>query len=120
MPLKLARLVAVLIALVVPLQGMAALAASQCMAFNHHDAPALHHHAAAGEDHGSHGDPEQKAEDKASHCAPCAACCASASLAAPPVQTVGADAPHARIESLHATFAPGLPPDELDRPPLPL
>jgi hypothetical protein len=103
---------------------MAALAASQCMAFNHHDAPAMHHDAPADHDHGSHGHQEQKGEhdgdDKASHCGPCAACCASASLAAPPVQSSGVDAPHARVDSLPVSFTPGLPPDELDRPPLSL
>ena len=38
MPLTLLRLVAVLVALVVPLQGMASVMAAQCMASAHHDA----------------------------------------------------------------------------------
>ena len=117
---KLLRLIAVLVAFVVPLQGMAALAASQCMSLDHHEAPAMHHEGASDHDHAAHPHDEQKAEDTSSHCGPCAACCASVSLATPPVQCLDLDAPEARMAPLHASFVAGIPPDELDRPPLAL
>jgi hypothetical protein len=119
MPLKLARLLAVVVALVVPLQGMASVMAGQCMAFGHHDAPM--EHADAGSKHDAH-DHEHEAhespETKSPHCGPCAACCGSASMAASPI-TVGAvstvaDAPYVFASLPPARLAPG----ELDRPPL--
>jgi hypothetical protein len=126
MPLKLVRLIAVVVALVVPLQGMAALAASQCMALGHHEAPAMHHDAQAahadGHDHDSHaasGDPDASDEADGSHCGPCTACCASASIAGPSALVIEPDtfsAPYAFVSQPPVRLAP----DELDRPPLPL
>jgi hypothetical protein len=115
---KLARLLAFVIALVVPLQGMASVMAGQCMAFGHHDAPMSH------ADDGHHGDHEghdgQAPESKSPHCGPCAACCASASMAAPSIATgavsTTTDAPYSFAFLPPARLAPG----ELDRPPLAL
>jgi hypothetical protein len=107
------------IALVVPLQGMASIMAGQCMAFGHHDAPMSHaddgHHG-----HGGHEGHDQDAESKSPHCGPCAACCASASMAAPSIVidavSTTTDAPYVLAFLPPARLAPG----ELDRPPLAL
>jgi len=113
-------LAATLLALAVPLQGMAAVAAGQCMAFGHHQN-------AGGQDHGSHehdGDagsqePADKHADEgqSSHCGPCAACCASASMAAPAAaSTLAAPSP---VEHFFSQLAPpGVEPQRFDRPPL--
>ena len=125
MPLKLARLLAVVVALVVPLQGMASVMAGQCMAFGHHDAPASHagggHAGHDGHDaHAGHDGHEAEPESKSPHCGPCAACCASASMAAPSI----AGDPAATSYEAPQTFAllppARLAPGELDRPPLAL
>lgn len=129
MPLKLVRLVAVLVALVVPLQGMAALAASQCMALGHHDAAMAHDAQASQEGHEHHGhdaaadhDGHAKADDSdsgSSHCGPCTACCASATIAGPAPLAIEPDtfsAPYAFVAQPPVRLAP----DELDRPPLAL
>lgn len=119
------RLLAVLIALVVPLQGMASVMAGQCMAFGHHEAPMSH--AADGHEghdshdgHGGHDGHGDEPESKSPHCGPCAACCGSASMAAPslPIGAVStpADAPYVFASLPPARFPPG----ELDRPPLAL
>lgn len=114
-------LAATLLALAVPLQGMAAVAAGQCMAVGHHQD-------AGGQDHGSHahdgdaGTHEHPAdmqadEDQSPHCGPCAACCASASMAAPAAASVlAAPSP---VEHFFSQLAPpGVEPQRFDRPPL--
>jgi hypothetical protein len=127
MPLKLVRLIAVLVALVVPLQGMAALAASQCMALGHHDAAAMDHaaHAMDRDAHAEHGDGHDHASHAASdepegtHCGPCTACCASATIAGAAPLAIEPDAfsaPYAFVAQPPVRLAP----DELDRPPLAL
>ena len=90
-------LVAVLVALVVPLQGAAAVAAGQCMALGHHqeggpDQP--HVHDGSDDAAGVHEHSGQTAVDTAvegseegaknPHCGPCAACCSSVSIAGNP------------------------------------
>ena len=74
MPLKLARLLAVLVALVVPLQGMAAVAAGQCMALGHHQDAGDNGHGmttATGHDHDahSHADGGKHAEESGTNAA---------------------------------------------------
>jgi hypothetical protein len=77
MALKLLRLVAVLMALVVPLQGLAAVSAAQCMALGHHQDGDEH-----GHDVHSHADDGQVGKPETNgHCGPCAACCASVAIA---------------------------------------
>ncbi len=120
MPLTLLRVVAVLVALVVPLQGMASVMAAQCMASAHHDAPVSH----ADESHDGHGDGHEASsapESKSSHCGPCAACCASASMAAPSITNSALAAAAAEAPSGFAPLPPArLAPHLLDRPPLAL
>jgi hypothetical protein len=111
---KLVRLLAVVIALVVPLQGMASVMAGQCMAFGHHDDAPMSH---ADDGHDGH---DHETESKSPHCGPCAACCGSASMAAPSLSigavSATADAPYVLAVLPPARLAPG----ELDRPPLAL
>src|SRR5688572_28323137 len=95
MLLRTFRLFAVaLLALTLPVQGMAAVTAAQCMAVGHHQDGSSpdHDHAEHGADdqgHASHshsdGASAQDSDEsgKSSHCGPCTACCASASIAGP-------------------------------------
>jgi hypothetical protein len=132
MPRKLLRLLAFfLLALSVPVQGMAAVTAGQCMAFGHHSGDAAesghdahaHDDAEAAHDHASHGhgDDTAKHDDggSSSHCGPCAACCASASIAGP-VNAAFPSVPSDRAYVLSQLQPPGVQPDGLDRPPLAL
>lgn len=112
--MKLARLIAVVVALVVPLQGMASVMAGQCMAFGHHDAPMSHD---AHEGHDGH---DQETESKSPHCGPCAACCASASMAAPSIAVDAAATTFEAPDTLAFLPPARLAPDDLDRPPLAL
>jgi hypothetical protein len=73
----------VFLALALPVQGMASVVAGQCMASGHHD-DAAHSH---GEDADAH---EHDEGATSSHCGPCTACCASASIAAPVVLLIPA------------------------------
>lgn len=128
MPLRLVRLIAVVVALIVPLQGMAALAASQCMALGHHDAAAMGMGMAAQDSHGDHGhegavheqDREAQSGDAPSpHCGPCTACCASAAMSGPAPLSIAPEvlgAPYVFAAEPPVRLAP----DELDRPPLAL
>lgn len=122
--MKIARLLAVVVALVVPLQGMASVMAGQCMAFGHHDAPAMDHGGHASHDgHDDHAAdshaPSGEADGMQDHCGPCAACCASATIAGPAPLALAPEAfsaPYAFVSQPPVRLAP----DELDRPPLSL
>ena len=122
------RFLAFALMALLPLQGMASVVAGQCMAFGHHqdagapdhqDAKNAHHHAhdaAGADDHDSH---KHSGGEKKSHCGPCTACCASASIAGPnwPLILPSPSDSH----YLFAQFSPlGVQPDGLFRPPLPL
>ena len=112
-----------LLAIAVPVQGMAAVAAGQCMAFGHHDAAASQEHDAHAHDDGADGHghtAQQQADDsKSPHCGPCTACCASASIAAPAVPAVLAARSY--VEHFFSQLAPpAAEPHRFDRPPLPL
>ncbi len=114
MPIKFLRLlVALALVFAIPMQGMASVTAGVCMAIGHHDtgAPASHDH---GHD-ADHSAPHE--DDSASHCAPCVACCAAASIA-PALQVfVPQESPPAAFATL--PFLPaGFLPEKLDRPPL--
>lgn len=127
------------VALAVPVQGVAAVAAGQCMAFGHHDGGMAAAHDApnngheGGPGHQGHGDgdaygspgheshqaPQQDDGASADHCAPCVACCAAAAIS-PSFQPLD---PHSGTEFLvEATGTPfsGIAPESLDRPPLAL
>ncbi|HSA88741.1 MAG TPA: hypothetical protein VLF42_02465 [Burkholderiales bacterium] len=125
MPLRFARLLAVVVALVVPLQGMALVAASQCMALGHHQDAGDNGHAHSdgdGHDHGqSHADGEKPAEENGTgvHCGPCAACCASVPIAA--LSEVSILPPPPIGQYVFSQVPPsGMEPDGVYRPPLPL
>jgi hypothetical protein len=112
------RLFAVaLLALTIPVQGMASIVAGQCMVFGHHDHggghdPAAHSHAA---DAGAQDDEA----GKASHCGSCTACCASASIAGPAPLSILPAAAHA-VQVFSQFPPPSVQLDGVDRPPLAL
>jgi hypothetical protein len=118
-----------LLVLAIPLQGMAAVTAGQCMAVGHHqDGAGQDTHAHDGADAGdqaAHAHPDGSAAEqgddggKKPQCGPCTACCASASIAGPAGLAVFAAASHAPY--LFWQFPPiGVAPDGFDRPPLAL
>jgi hypothetical protein len=114
------RILAVaLLALAVPLQGVAALVAAQCMAYGHHQAAdGAQDHAASPQDH--HGDPQHGAEaGNSAHCGPCAACCASASITGPARFSIPV-LPATAKYVLAQLPPPGVQPSPFDRPPLAL
>ena len=128
MPLRLIRFLAVAIALVLPIQGIAAVTAAQCMALSHHQDAAGHaghgeaKGAESGHDHSMHSHDESAGSaasdeaDKGSHCGPCTACCASASIAGPAGLSILSRASTAPC--VFSQFAPpSVPLDGLDRPP---
>jgi len=133
--MKFARLLLIaLLAIVVLFQGTAAVGAGQCMALGHHqgamdhDDPGHAHDGQDGQDHAApfHADeaPAKAAaggegEGAGSHCGPCAACCASASIAGPAGLSIPPSHFHAPYS--FAQLPPlGVQPDGVDRPPLAL
>jgi hypothetical protein len=118
MPNRLLRLVVVaLLTVMVPLQGMAAVAAGQCMTMGHHqDQADVHAHA---DEHGDGAVHEDRDAGKNAHCGPCAACCASATIAGPVGLPILA-AP-ANTKYIFSPFPTrGFQPHGIDRPPLAL
>jgi len=101
-------------ALLIPLQGMAAASAGICMAFGHHEAPATvsHHH--GGSEHNDHGVDDAPGQ---AHCPPCVACCATAAIVAPACGFIS-EAPAASAVAASPPVLSGMQPDTLDRPPL--
>jgi hypothetical protein len=125
--LRIFRIIAVvLLALSVPVQGMAAVTAGQCMAFGHHQDGAGQEDGHAGNgtekhDHAahSHSDDGAKQDGDTSHCGPCTACCASASIAGPAGLAIPASASNAPY--VFSQSPPlGVQPDGVYRPPLAL
>jgi hypothetical protein len=117
MSIKFVRLlVALMLALAIPLQGAASVTAGICMATGHHDAgtPASHDH---GEDGDHHPAPQDDGSDP--HCAPCVACCAAASIAPAAQVFLPEDSPAAAVAAV-PYLHPGFLPEKLDRPPLAL
>ena len=128
MSLRLIRFLAFVVALAVPVQGVAAVTAAQCMALAHHQdgtGHAGHSDAQGGEsghDHSMHshheaaGNTDSDEAGSGSHCGPCTACCASASIAGPAGLSIlswASSAPY-----VFSQFAPpSVPLDGLDRPP---
>jgi hypothetical protein len=117
-------LVVILLALMVPLQGMAAVVAGLCLVMGHHQDQGqnsgdghTHAHDAHTDDHAG---PSGKHDDgNNSHCGPCAGCCASASIAGPaglPIPAAPANAKYVLFQLLPRGFQP----HGLDRPPLAL
>ena len=128
MPKSLSRLLIVLVlALMVPIQGIAAVGADLCMGLGHHGhGSAGHEHGSAGHGHGHdgpapvHHHDEGKGTDKSSaHCPPCASCCATTAIASFP-DVVIPDQPGYSVLAESVAFFAGAPLHRLDRPPLAL
>jgi len=129
MPPKLSRiLIALALALVVPIQGAAAATAGLCMALGHHDAGVASHDHAMG--HGAHhvrGDHSDAdhgheiSDDTPSnaHCPPCVACCAAAAISSFP-RILVPELPTASVIAAPELSYSGIQPERLDRPPLAL
>lgn len=122
-------LIAFLLVLAIPAQGLAAASGGICMAMGHHgfmgDAPAAHDHD-DGHDHGAaHSSPDShKQESKdghagKAHCPPCASCCAAAVISPAVHLTLPEESPSQAFPGGQSSIT-GFLPDELDRPPLPL
>jgi hypothetical protein len=110
-------LVVSLLALAVPLQGMATVVAGQCMTIGHHQDQADGHVHSDG--HGDGTAHEEHDGGKNSHCGPCAACCASASIAGSASLPILATP--ANIKYGFSQLPPrGVQPHGIDRPPLAL
>ena len=116
------------VALLVPLQGLAAVAAGQCMALGHHQGGDGHAHQdtqdGAGHDHDAHVPADDGAvthgdDGKSPHCGPCVACCASASISGTAGIAIDSSPSHARYFFSQAQPL-GVQPDGLFRPPLAL
>src|SRR5262245_58473800 len=118
-----------LIALAVPVQGMASVVAGQCMAFGHHEDggdDGSHAQAGAdGHDHAAHSHADETAATHSddggsnSHCGPCTACCASASIAG--VSALPLLPSPSNAKYVLSQWPPhGVQPHSLDRPPLAL
>jgi hypothetical protein len=90
------------------------------MVAGHHEGAAAEGHTHADGDE-SHGSAVQETDEgaKASHCGPCTACCASASIAAPIAVFVVPSSSWSQY--FFFQFPPrGIEPQALDRPPLAL
>jgi hypothetical protein len=139
MPKVLRLLAFLLLAFTVPVQGIAALMAGQCMALGHHQDDAGHgghgyaqrvthgHAGTDSHDHAAHShsdggvgkSAEDNTEGQGTHCGPCVACCASTSIAGP--TTVAFLSSSSNAPYLLSQLPPlGIQPDGLDRPPLAL
>jgi len=120
-------LVVTLLAVMIPLQGAAAVAAGQCMSLgHHHDASPGHSHDSddshdhAGHSHADDGmaqDGDERSQN--AHCGPCAACCASASIAGPARLSI-LSTPSSAKHVFSQFTPPSVQLDALDRPPLSL
>jgi hypothetical protein len=132
MPRILLRFLAVALALILPVQGMAAVSAGMCMALGHHEQGAGQETPGQAQDgaetHDGHAGHSHADDDgarpndeggKDSHCGPCTACCATTSIGGPSglsisSSTTGAEYVFSQLPP------PGIQPDRLDRPPLAL
>ena len=118
MSAKFLRLVlALALALAVPLQGFAAVAGGICMANGHHDGASHSHDGDSGK-HPHEHDSEQ-APASSAHCPPCVACCAAAAISSPAPLVIADTGTDTVSPATPASFA-GIQLDTLDRPPLAL
>jgi hypothetical protein len=114
-------LVCLLLALTLPIQAIAAVAADVCMTVGHQPHAASHaaEHSHDGSADGHHGDePSDKTSGNA-HCPPCAACCATTAISSS-ILTLLPDGPTAAHVAARLLSFYGIQPDRLDRPPLAL
>jgi hypothetical protein len=133
MRVKLLRmLVAFAMALLLPLQGMAAVSAGLCMELGGHESVAVHEHGAghhgAAHQHGTdesaadHHDDEGAGNEGPAgnpHCPPCVACCAAAAISSFTPVFIAQAAAASVIAEIPPSFS-GVQPETLDRPPLAL
>jgi hypothetical protein len=108
-------LVAVAMALLVPLHGMAAVDVGLCMELGHHGEPAAAADHGSTDDHGSsHGN---ESAGGGAHCSPCVACCAAAAISSFRPVLMPEHSALSVIGAVPLSFS-GIPPETLDRPPL--
>lgn len=115
-------LISLLLALAIPVQAIAGIAAGICTTFGHHDhgSAALHDH--AGDEDGAvhhHGDEPSDQTTGDAHCPPCAACCTTTAISSS-VLTLLPDGHAAGEIAVRLPSFSGIQPDGLDRPPLAL
>lgn len=107
-------LAVVLIAFIVPVQGIAGIISAQCMAMGDH------HALDAGADGAhSHADESSAHDEEQSHCGPCAACCGSASITAAPAAALPS-LPSIAQYVFSQSAPPAVAPGGVYRPPLAL
>ena len=117
-------LISLLLALTIPVQTIAAVAADICWSLGEqHHATTVHDHA-AGQDHGSaaghhHGDEPSDQTAGNAHCPPCAACCTTTAISSSVPVLLPDGAAAGEIAVRLPSFS-GIQPDGLDRPPLAL
>jgi hypothetical protein len=120
MPRTLFRiLAAALLALTIPIQGLAAVKAGVCMAMGAHDD---HHRSAVAHAHGAYAHDHEESSSEGSHagnghCPPCVSCCAAAVIAPTTKVSLAEAAPFAAITAPQYWIA-GVLPDNPERPPL--
>ena len=121
-------LVVLVIALTVPVQGVAAVSAGLCMALGDDGAgtAAAHDHGTLAHGHDSDaaanhdgGAGKDKSPQNNAHCPPCVSCCAAAAIASFPAIFLLEQSAASVPAALPASFS-GVPPEKLDRPPLAL
>ena len=125
MPARLSRpLIVMLLALTVPMQGFAAVAAGVCMALGHHEGAAQEEHqhepgAAGAQGHGDHGDHATNDGQSTAnpHCPPCVSCCAAAAITSFSPLVLPERRAVLAVSSLPPLFS-GVTLENLDRPPL--
>lgn len=115
----LGRLLLAALILVLPVQGMATLAAGMCMALGHHGAAQADAHDHDAHDHHAQGQHDHQPRQAADHghCGPCVACCAAASISGPVAFSPRA-APQGAVDAIAPLPAHGRLAERLDRPPL--
>jgi hypothetical protein len=120
--------VALALTVAVPVQAMSAVMAGICMASGHHsgapvqaDAHDNHPHDHGDQDAGAnlHGHDGGDGQVSDSHCPPCVACCASASISSA-ASTFLPEPPATGQFASSSSFAAGFQPDGVYRPPLAL
>jgi len=115
MPHRLKRfLLALIVALAVPVQGFAAVSAGLCMALKHHGD---HHHSSQGAGSGDHHHSHDHGATGHASCGSCVGCCASAAIGSS--ACIACFVPPAAAPAEAARPYPsGVQPHPLDRPPL--
>ena len=113
-----------LLALLMPVQGIASVTAGQCRALEHHWALGGDEHGEHGEEHavgpsGSTATDTPDGEGNGSHCGPCTACCASATIGGPAALSYALPASDT-LDVVTRSLPPSVQLDGLDRPPLAL